>query len=138
MKRIGLLILMVVFVIAGCSNKEESSISADDVVAKFKAAGLEAENATDIASKDMGIAPMRFDEGKRIIVPSIGDDSGGRVFVFEKKSDLEELQKYYDELGKASAMMFSHTYSKGNVLLQMTGEMEEEQFNKYKEVIDQL
>lgn len=138
MKRVGLLILMVLLVLAGCSEKEESSISADDVVAKFKAAGLEAEDATDITNKDMGIAPMRFDEGKRIIIPFIGPESGGRVFIFKKTSDLKELQNYYDELGKASAMMFSHTYSKGNVLIQMTGEMEDSLFDKYKKVLDEM
>lgn len=138
MKRIGMLVLLVLFVIAGCSSEKESSVSTSDVIAKFKAAGLEAESVTDLESDDMGLAPMRFNEGKRIVVPSIGDDKGGRVFVFKKKSDLEELQKYYDELGKASAMTFSHTYSKENVLLQMTGEMEQAQFDKYKEVMDKL
>nr|WP_232436733.1 hypothetical protein [Paenibacillus senegalimassiliensis] len=81
---------------------------------------------------------MRFKEGKRLYTPSIGEGAGGKVFIFEKKTDMEELKTYYDELGKSMAMLFSHTYAKGNILLQITGEMEEEQFNKYKEVIDEL
>ena len=33
-------------------------------------------------------------------------------------------------------MLFSHTYTKGNFLLQMNGDMEDAEFNKYKEVMD--
>ena len=35
-------------------------------------------------------------------------------------------------------MLFSHTYAKGNFLLQMNGDMEDAQFNKYKEVMDKV
>ncbi|AIQ63328.1 stress protein [Paenibacillus stellifer] len=138
-KRFGVFLIVAVFIFSGCSsNNSASSVSLDDVIAKFKAAGLEAENATDITNKTMGMAPMKFEEGKRILVPSLGEDAGGRVFVFKKTSDLEELKSYYDELGKSSAMLFSHTYVKGNVLLQMSGDMEQEQFDKYKKVMDEL
>lgn len=99
---------------------------------------MEAENVKDITADDMGIAPMKFDEGKRIFVPALGEDAGGRVFVFKKKSDLNELKDYYDELGKTSAMFFSHTHANGNVLIQMTGEMEASEFEKYTKVIDEM
>ncbi len=33
-------------------------------------------------------------------------------------------------------MLFSPTYAKGNFLLQINGDMEDAEFNKYKEVMD--
>lgn len=35
-------------------------------------------------------------------------------------------------------MLFSHTYAKGNFLLQMNGDMKDEEFNKYKEAMDKV
>lgn len=138
-KRFSLLLVVAMLLVFGsaCSSGEPA-VKLDDVVAKLKEAGLEAENVKDLAADDMGIAPMKFEEGKRIVVPSLGEDVGGRLFVFKKKADMEELKSYYDELGKTSAMFFSHTHAKGNVLIQMSGDMEASEFDKYKEVIDSL
>ncbi len=77
-------------------------------------------------------------EGKRIMVPALGEDSGGRLFEITKKEDLEKVKKYYDELGNSSPMLFSHTYAKGNFLLQMNGDMKDEEFTKYKDVMDKF
>ncbi|WP_262495754.1 stress protein [Paenibacillus sp. B2(2019)] len=137
-KKLSLLLLAMLFVISGCSSDSGSSVSAGDVITKFKEAGLEAEDARALTSEDMGIAPMAFEEGQRFVLPSLGEDVGARVFVFKKTSDLDDLKKYYDEMGKASAMFFSHTYAKDKVLLQLPGKLEEEQVNKYKEVMDKL
>ena len=50
-----------------------------------------------------------------------------------------KLQKaYYDDLAKQSALFYSHTYQKGNVLLQMGGDVPDEDFEKYIQVIDQI
>lgn len=139
MKKVGLLIslLIVVGLLAACSSGEPT-VKVDDVVAKFKEAGLEAESPTEITKDDLGMAPMRFEEGRRILVPSLGDDNGGRVFVFKDKGDLEELKSYYDELGKSSAMLFSYTHANDHVLIQMNGDMEQAEFDKYAKVIDEL
>ncbi|OSX97706.1 hypothetical protein BTJ45_05729 [Bacillus mycoides] len=68
----------------------------------------------------------------------LGEDKGGRLFEITKKDDLEKVQKYYDELGNSSPLFFSHTYEKGNVLLQMNGDMNDEEFAKYKDVLDKF
>ena len=80
---------------------------------------------------------MRKD-GKRILTPKLGGDKDVHVFEFSKKEDLEKVKKYYDELGNSAPMLFSHTYAKGNFLLQMNGDMKDEEFNKYKEVVDKV
>ncbi|OMC71078.1 hypothetical protein BK126_02910 [Paenibacillus sp. FSL H7-0326] len=139
LKKVGFLISLVFIVglLAACSSGE-STVKVDDVITKFKEAGLEAENATEITKDDMGMGPMRFEEGKRILVPSLGEDNGGRLFVFKDKSDLDELKSYYDEMGKSSAMLFSHTHANDHVLIQMNGDMEQAEFDKYAKVIDEL
>ncbi|MGG5795738.1 stress protein [Bacillus nitratireducens] len=116
-------------------EKKPEPVTTTSLINEFKKAGLEAENATDLPQKEFG--NMRKD-GKRILTPALGEDKGGRVFEFSKKEDLEKAKKYYDELGNSAPMLFSHTYAKGNFLLQMNGDMKDEEFNKYKEVMDKV
>lgn len=116
-------------------EKKPEPVTATSLISEFKKAGLEAENATDLPQKEFG--NMRKD-GKRILIPALGADKGGRVFEFSKKEDLEKAKKYYDELGNSDPMLFSHTYAKGDFLVQMNGDMKDEEFNKYKEVMDKV
>ncbi|MED1512791.1 stress protein [Bacillus proteolyticus] len=113
--------------------KKPEPITTTSLINEFKKAGLEAENATDLPQKEFG--NMRKD-GKRILVPALGQDNGGRLFEFSKKEDLEKAKKYYDDLSNSNPILFSHTYAKGNFLLQMNGDMKDEEFNKYKEVME--
>lgn len=115
--------------------KKVEPVTTTLLINEFKKAGIEAENPTDLPQKEFG--NMRKD-GKRILVPALGEDKGGRVFEFSKKEDLEKAKKYYDELGNSAPMLFSHTYAKGNFLLQMNGDMKDEEFNKYKEIMDKV
>ncbi|EOO05638.1 hypothetical protein IAW_05304 [Bacillus cereus str. Schrouff] len=112
-----------------------SNVTVGKVIEEFKAAGLEADNPSDLPEKEFGNTRK---EAKRILVPALGEDSGGRIFEFKNKEDLEKAKKYYDDLGNGNQMLFSHTYAKGNFLIQMNGDMEDAQFNKYKEVMDKV
>ncbi|PEP96743.1 stress protein [Bacillus wiedmannii] len=116
-------------------EKKSEPVTTTSLISEFKKAGLEAENPTDLEQKEFG--NMRKD-GKRILTPKLGEDKGGRVFEFSKKEDLEKAKKYYDDLGNSAPMLFSHTYTKGKFLLQMNGDMKDEEFNKYKEVMDKV
>ena len=124
-------------ILSACSNSTGGGdkVTTSTIIEAFKEAGLEAENPTDLAQKEFG--NIRED-GKRILVPSLGEDSGGRLFKFKKASDLKEAKSYYDELSNAGPLFFSHTYSKGDFLLQMNGEMDDAQFEKYKKVLDEI
>ncbi|HFJ9448185.1 stress protein [Bacillus cereus group sp. TH243-1LC] len=115
--------------------KKAEPVTTTLLINEFKKSGIEAENPTDLPQKEFG--NMRKD-GKRIFTPKLGEDKGGRVFEFSKKEDLEKAKKYYDELGNSAPMLFSHTYAKGNFLLQMNGDMKDDEFNKYKEVMDKV
>lgn len=100
-----------------------------------KAAELESDIPSDLPEKEFRNTRK---EAKRVLVLALGEDSGGRIFEFKNKEDLEKAKKYYDDLGNGNQMLFSHTYTKSNFLIQMNGDMEDAQFNKYKEVMGKL
>ncbi|MDR5045745.1 stress protein [Bacillus thuringiensis] len=138
-KRLAVLLIgaLLLFGLAACDSVKSmiSNVTVGKVIEEFKAAGLEAENPSDLPEKEFGNTRK---EAKRILVPALGEDSGGRIFEFKNKEDLEKAKKYYDDLGNGNQMLFSHTYAKGNFLIQMNGDMEDAQFNKYKEVMDKV
>ncbi|MDA1850283.1 stress protein [Bacillus cereus] len=138
-KRFAVLLMgaLLLFGLTACDSIKSmgSNVTVGKVIEEFKAAGLEAETPSDLPEKEFGNTRK---EAKRILVPALGEDSGGRVFEFKNKEDLEKAKKYYDDLGNGNQMLFSHTYAKGNFLIQMNGDMEDAQFNKYKEVMDKV
>ncbi|PES12338.1 stress protein [Bacillus cereus] len=138
-KRLAVLLIgaLLLFGLSACDSVKSmtSNVTVGKVIEEFKAAGLEAENPSDLPEKEFGNTRK---EAKRILVPALGEDSGGRIFEFKNKEDLEKAKKYYDDLGNGNQMLFSHTYAKGNFLIQMNGDMEDAQFNKYKEVMDKV
>ncbi|HDR7366831.1 stress protein [Bacillus toyonensis] len=138
-KRLAVLLIgaLLLFGLSACDSVRSmtSNVTVGKVIEEFKAAGLEADNPSDLPEKEFGNTRK---EAKRILVPTLGEDSGGRIFEFKNKEDLEKAKKYYDDLGNGNQMLFSHTYAKGNFLIQMNGDMEDAQFNKYKEVMDKV
>ena len=138
-KRLAVLLIgaLLLFGLSACDSVKSmtSNVTVGKVIEEFKAAGLEADNPSDLPEKEFGNTRK---EAKRILVPALGEDSGGRIFEFKNREDLEKAKKYYDDLGNGNQMLFSHTYAKGNFLIQMNGDMEDAQFNKYKEVMDKV
>jgi hypothetical protein len=122
-----LLALLVLVLLTACAKQ----VTGDDVVASFKAAGLEAENPSAMTKDDYGPAPYVC-TGTRFLVPSIGADSGGRIFICDSTEDREALANYYNELGKSSALFFSWVFTKDNVLVQINGDLPEETARKYE------
>ncbi|WP_427108376.1 hypothetical protein [Lysinibacillus xylanilyticus] len=100
----------------------------DDVLKHFKDDGLELGEVSDLPKDEFGNIRK---EGKRILIPSLGDDSGGRLFLFDNEEGLKKAKTYYDELGNSSPMFYSHTHQSGLFLIQMNGEMEDDEFAKY-------
>ena len=60
------------------------------------------------------------------------------MFKFNNQDDLEQAKSYYDEISNSAPIFFSHTYAKGDFLIQMNGDMEDAEFEKYKEVMDEV
>ncbi len=135
-KVLTVMLLLISLTACGGSNFQEYKI--DDVLTAFKDAGLEAEDAKEMTKDDYGMAPMKAVEAKRFLIPSLGEDSGGRIFSFDNEEDLEQTKAYYDDLGKETAMLFSHTASNKNILIQINGDLEDKKFDKYKKVLNSL
>lgn len=109
-------------------------VTADDIIAAFKEEGIEIGDVTDLEKKEFGDTR---EEGKRILVPSLGEDAGGRLFLFKDKEGLAKAKEYYVSLGESGPLFYSHTYEKGLFLLQMNGDMEDAEFEKYEKVMDE-
>jgi hypothetical protein len=120
--------------VAAVPESERSSFSkfkSTQAVDAFKKAALEAERPRPMAREDYGLAPLLATEGTRFYIPSLGPDSGGRVFSFAKADDLAKMKAYYDELGRTSAAFFSHTFVKDNLLVQINGAVKDADAAKY-------
>jgi hypothetical protein len=127
--KISMILLLAIF-LTSCS----AQVTGDDVVQSFKDAGLEAENTRAMTKEDYGAAPYVC-TGTRFFVPSLGPDNGGRIFICDNTEDRDLLTNYYTELGKSSALFFSWVFTKGNVVIQINGDLPEEQARKYEAAI---
>ncbi len=131
-KLLSLVALLSLLTLVACGGNE-SSRSTSDVIQSFKDAGLEIGEVSDLPNKEFGDTR---EEGKRILVPALGEDAGGRLFKFNDSKDLETAKSYYVELGKSGPLFYSHTHSNGLFLLQMNGQMEDAEFEKFKKAMD--
>lgn len=120
------------------NEQTEHKLTVDEVLQAFKDAGLEAENPREMTKEDYGLAPMKAQEAKRFFIPSLGEDAGGRIFSFDNKADLKQTKEFYDSAGKESAILFSWTIEKGNILVQINGDLPKEKYEKYKKALDEL
>lgn len=98
------------------------AVSADDVIAAFVAAGLEAEGARPMTRDDYGAAP-EVGAGVRFLIPSLGADKGGRVIVVPDAGERARLVSFYRDLGAQSALLASHVFEAGAVVVQLNGDL---------------
>jgi hypothetical protein len=131
-KHFNIIYILFLLLLFGCNSNKP--ITGDDVIASFKASNLEAENSFKMGPDDYGFAPFVC-EGTRFFIPSLGENNGGRVFICENQEELKSLEEYYQELGKTSAMFYSWTFHKDNILVQINGSLDEDIAMKYKDAI---
>lgn len=113
-----------------------TAFTPQQVVDTFKAAGLEAEKPRPMTKDDYGLAPMSAKEGLRFYIPSLGEGNGGRIMSFDNSADLEKTKAYYVNLAKESAMLFSWTFTKENILVQVNGDLKEDVAKKYETALN--
>lgn len=109
----------------------------EQVVEAFQAAGLEVDSPRPMTADDYGLAPMAY-EGTRFLIPSVCGECGGRIMSYDSPAKLEAGRQYYNELKNASAAFFSWVYVKGNILVQINGELPHDQAQRYSDVLDAL
>ena len=98
-------------------------------------AGLEFEEYYEMTNDDYGLAPMNAVEAWRFLIPSLCADCGGRIYSFDDPAKLAAMKEYYDKLGEASAIFFSWTFVKGNILIQISGDLSETQALLYQQAL---
>lgn len=89
-------------------------------------------------AKDYGLAPMTATEGQRFLIPSLGEDNGGRVFSYSKPEDLEKMRRYYESLGRESAAFFSWVFIRENILVQINGQLPEVKARQYEAALHEM
>lgn len=132
------ILLLGVFFLISCGGSSFQKWSSQQAVEVLQGAGLEVENPTPMTKDDYGLAPMIATEATRFFIPSLCDDCGGRVFAFENADDLEAMQTYYEKLAEGSAIFFSWVFVKDNILVQINGDMPEEQARQYETALANL
>lgn len=135
--RVGLATLFVLLV-ASCSSRNYQKWQSSQVIDAFHAAGLEAEGVRPLEPADYGAAPLVADEGVRFLIPSLGEDRGGRVFNFDTPEELAAMKAYYETLGESNALFFSWVFTRDNILVQITGGLDEAIARQYEAALNNM
>lgn len=123
--------------------------SSGEIVEAFREEGLEVGETHPI-EKEEGPSPgvssrLRgvYEEGTRFEIPSLGEDAAGRslggvIFAFESEEDLAEVRDFYEGLSETeSSPFFSWVFVEGEVLVQISGRLPEEEARRYEAVLEQ-
>ena len=127
------LILIILVTTTGCVILNHQ-ITGNDVIKAFKQAGLQAENVHPMTTGEYGEAP-RVCSGTRYLIPSLGPDNGGRVFICDKQDEQNQIVSYYEGLNKTSSLYFSWLFIKGNIVVQINGDLDGDTAEKYDQAI---
>jgi LysM repeat protein len=118
------------------SSSEQAATDLDDIIETFTQQSLVVYNPRDMTKEDFGIAPMSATSAKifSLIETDIEEEQqNARLLTFDNVDDLKATKKYYDDLGKDSAMLFSYTAVNEDelVLMQFNGQLPQELVEKY-------
>jgi uncharacterized membrane protein (UPF0127 family) len=110
--------------------------SSADVIQAFRDAGLEVGRSYPVEQEpdwDQRPVPKTYEEASRFEIPSVGEDAGGRVFIFESEEDLIAVRDYYEGLPRS---ILPYVYAKGKVLLQINRNLPEAEAERYNAVLN--
>jgi hypothetical protein len=125
--------LLVLLMLTACGGgaPNAGAGTGSEIIAAFKAAGLEAEGDRVMAQADYGDAPVLCN-GSQFSLPSLGEGKVGRVFICDRREELTSLKTYFNVRGQGNPDLRSWTFSKENVLLQLDGSMAREKAKEYE------
>lgn len=117
-------------------SSESAAANLDDIIEAFTQQSLVVYNPRDMTKEDFGIAPMSATKAKIFsLIETDNEDQqqNARLLTFDNLDDLKATKKYYDDLGKDSAMLFSYTAVNEDelVLMQFNGQLPQELVEKY-------
>ncbi len=109
--------------------------SSAEVVQAFRDAGLEVGESYPVEQEpgwDERPVPRTYEEATRFLVPSLGADAGGRVFVFGSNEDLRAVRGFYEDLASSER---PYVYDEGLVLVQISNQLPEGEAEGYGTVL---
>ncbi len=108
------------------------------VVEAFQTAGLEVSDPRPMTFDNYGLVPMLAVEGRRFFIPSVCPDCGGRIMSFANQEDLTIVENYYAQMARFGAVLASWVFVKNNILVQINGELPEEEARMYQAALENL
>lgn len=117
-------------------SSESAATNLDNIIETFTQQSLVVYNPRDMTKEDFGIAPMSATKAKifsLIETDNEDEQKNARLLTFDNLDDLKATKKYYDDLGKDSAMLFSYTAVNEDdlVLMQFNGQLSQDLVEKY-------
>ncbi|MFS1012646.1 LysM peptidoglycan-binding domain-containing protein [Enterococcus casseliflavus] len=117
-------------------SSEQAATDLDDIIKTFTRQSLVVYNPRDMTKEDFGIAPMSATSAKifsLIETDNEEEQQNARLLTFDNLDDLKATKKYYDDLGKDSAMLFSYTAVNEDdlVLMQFNGQLSKDLVERY-------
>ena len=120
----------------------------ESIVKAFEEEGLEVGDYYAIEQEqDWDESPARktYEKGVRFEIPSLREDAGGRVFVFDEREDLGAMVAYYEGIEESSTFgseleshLYTEQYPSGYVLLQINGKLSKDKADRYGEVMENV
>lgn len=114
---------------------EGDTVNASMVIDHLINEGLEAVDSRDMNQKDYGPLPMVATSAQVFKLPTIGEGITGHVFVFENQEDMNKVKEVYQQY---AAMVPVWLFDHGNVLLHLSGQVDEENAIDYEEALIRL
>ena len=102
-----------------------------EVVQAFRNAGLEVGESYPVEQEpgwEERPVPRTYEEATRFLVPSLGADAGGRVFIFGSEEDLRAVRGFYEDLASSER---PYVYDEGLVLVQISNQLPEGEAERY-------
>jgi hypothetical protein len=112
----------------------QGAVSAQALVEKLAAAGLEVASPTVMTRADYGAAPFLC-RGMRFGLPTYGDTAFGRAFYCARKSDRDKLARYYTSLGQRNPELYVHVFVNAPYILTLDGAVADEAAAPYDAVL---
>lgn len=123
--------------------------SSEEAIRTFREEGLEVgdvyllDKQEKVSTRIQSRLPGTYEEGMRFVIPNLGEDPagwnlGGRVFTFESEEDLAEVRDFYEGLGEVGGSFFSWVLAEGDVLVQISGRLPEDQACRYEATLEEV
>jgi hypothetical protein len=111
------------------------------VIAAFQAYGCYTSEVSPMTKRDYGQAPALAAEGVKYQLLFLGQEAADRlvrVLAFDNPSDLDQTLRYYEGLRTMAPGVEGWNFSRGNILVRISGIMPETPAREYEAALQTL